>query len=89
MIDEDIIYPIMYNAKGRGTIKYILYFTEYLSENYSIVVGQSVLHPPKTNSIGLGSWTTVQSKLKKYHRHNAKQHDAHSRSIIREWCNME
>ena len=89
MIDEEIIYLIMDNAKIHGTNEAMLYFTDYMSDNHNIVVGTKYYKPPKTNSIDLGSWTTVQSKVKKYHRHNTKQQDARSRSINREWFNME
>ena len=79
----------MDNVEGHGENEYVLYYSEYLEANYSIVFLHQVLWYPKTNMLDLGAWITMQSKVEKYHCRNIKQHDALARSINDSWRDME
>ena len=62
VVDEVIIYLVMDNAVGHGVNESMLEYIEYLGANYNIVVHHQVPRSPKTNTLNLGAWMTVQSK---------------------------
>ena len=53
----------MDNAVGHGTTKAVLEYSEYLAENYNIIVHHQVPRSPKTNIIDLVALMTMQSKV--------------------------
>ena len=71
----------MDNTGGYGANEAMLEYSEYLTENYNIVVHHKVTQSPKTNMIDLGAWMTVQSKVKCFHLRNVKQNHALARSV--------
>ena len=62
---EEIIYLEMDNMGTNGKNETVLEYSEYLEENYNIVVQQQFSQSPKTNMFNLGSLMTMQSKVKK------------------------
>ena len=62
-VDKDIIYIVMYNVGGYGGNESVLDYSEYLVENYNIVVYHQVPKLLETNMLDLGTWITGQSKV--------------------------
>ena len=63
VVGEEIIYLVMYNVEGYGENEDVVYYSEYLEANYSIVFLHQVPWLPKTNMLDLGAWMTMQSKV--------------------------
>ena len=55
VVDEEIIYLAMDNAGGNGKNGYLLEYSEYLAENYNIVVNHQVPRSPEKNMLELGA----------------------------------
>ena len=89
LVDKDIIYLVMDNAGGHGENEAMLEYSEYLEENYNIVVHPRFPWSHETNMIDPGAWMTMQSKVEIFHLRNVKQHDALARSTNKAWCNVE
>ena len=79
----------MDNAGGHGKSESILEYSKYLVEDYNILVPHQVPRFPKTNMLELGAWVTVQSRVKKYHPRNTKQHNYLTHSVNNSWHNVE
>ena len=89
VVEKEIIYLVMDNTGGNRENKTMLEYSEYLSDNYNILVHHQVPRSPKTNMLDLSAWMTVQSKVQKYHRRNVKFQDALARSVKKAWQNVE
>ena len=50
VVDEEIIYVVMYNVVGHGTNKSVLEYSEYMAENYNIAVHHQVPKSTETKN---------------------------------------
>ena len=89
VVNEEIIYLVMDNARDNKTNESMLEYSEYMAANYNIVVQHQVPRSPETNMLDIGACMTVQYKVEIYRRLNVKQHDSLKRSVNKGWRNVE
>jgi hypothetical protein len=63
--ENEIIYLVMDNAGGHGTVEAIEQYTRILLEDYNIEIIHQPARSPETNPLDLGVWRSIQSSVEK------------------------
>ena len=83
--DDEIIYLVMDNAGGHGTVEAIETYTKHLMDKYNIQIVHQVPRSPETNLLDLGIWRSVQSAVEKEHLYRCHDADALARTVQKAW----
>ena len=84
----EIIYLVLDNAGGHGTIEAKEEFEKKLRKHYRVKIIWQVPNSPDTNLLDLGAWCTIQSDVEEIHRLLVMDNDVLARSVEQAFSNL-
>ena len=84
----EIIYLVLDNAGGHGTVEAKEQFEERLRKKYRVKIIWQVPNSPDTNLLDLGAWCTIQSDVEDIHRLLVMDNDVLANSVEQEFSNL-
>lgn len=87
--DDEIIYLIMDNAGGHGTIEAVEQYTLQLLLEFNIVIIQQIPRSPETNVLDLGIWMALQALVERIHYGRRCDNDTLAKSVEVVWDTID
>ena len=85
-VSKDIlIYLVMDNAGGHGTVKEIGKYVRILKDKYNIIVNHQIPHSPEANLLDLGTWMSLQSRVESIQQSKVMRPDTLAESVLDAW----
>jgi hypothetical protein len=85
---DQVIYLVMDNAGGHGTIQAIDEYTQQLQAEYNIEIIHQSARSPEVNALDLGIWMSVQSHVERMHRNRRRDPDSLAVTVQEAWDHL-